>query len=193
MTKLEFKFKSESENKLAKFSKLDSLDIDIWCSIDIQIDDKSFYKNFSNDFYSENGFNKYSTSNSGFGAPLFPFFHSIIEAPEKLKEKGQVIIEDSMGQTAIEIFATFIETETVAIAVRIWEDGSMYHWYDGHQVYLQEEIPISKNNVIKFDDFKKGCLTSVKDKLEPLINKYPYLKKDPYCNSLLTKVNKLSL
>lgn len=52
---------------------------------------------------------------------------------------------------------------------------------------------MSKHNVMTFDHFKNGCLNSVKDKLEQLINKYPNLKKDSFCNSLITKVNKCFL
>lgn len=193
MTKLEFKFDTEPDNKLIKFFEEDTVDFDFWCSLDLFIDGKSFFKNFQPDYYSgddHRGFNEYSTDQRGFSAPVFPFIHSILEAPEKLINQKQVIIEDEMGQSSIEIFATLEDSGTVILAVRIWDTGNVYYWYDGQKVFLQNEIPNSKINVMKYEEFKDGCQKSVKEYLESLLLKYPIINQNPYFNYLITEASK---
>ncbi|SMQ80844.1 hypothetical protein SAMN05444673_4001 [Bacillus sp. OV166] len=182
MTKLEFIFHTEPDEVLPELFEGDLVDIDFWCRLDININGQSFFRNFSPSYYSESWFTDSYINTNGIGVPVFPFIHSLLAASKMLKVNKKYFLEDD--QTSIQLCVLLNEKQDLvsfAPCIRDWgEDEEMYYWYDGKKVCCQKEMPITKYNSMKYNDFKEGCIESVKMYIESLLGKYPEINKYPY-------------
>jgi hypothetical protein len=180
MTKLEFIFHTEPGEVLPGLFENDMVDIDFWCRLDIHINGQSFFKNFSPSYYNESWFTENYINKSGICVPVFPFIHSLLATPKMLKLNNQYFLEDD--QTSIQLCVNLEEKQdnvSFASCIRDWGEDK-YYWYDGKKVCFQKEMPITKYNSMKYNDYKEGCIESAEMYIETLLRKYPEINKYPY-------------
>ncbi|MDQ0874262.1 hypothetical protein QFZ77_002921 [Paenibacillus sp. V4I3] len=183
MARFEVVFKTEPTENIVEIVKEGHIDFDFWGKLDIQIDGQSFFINFRSEYYDKYYEGTSSISNQGISTPVFPMLEAFIKGIVNLKKEKEVVIEEYTGQISKSLVCVdYGNGENIIFAVREGEDffSEKYIWYDGEKVSIQKEIPISKVNILKKDDFIYGCFESVNEYLSSLIDKYPKLKEIPY-------------
>lgn len=116
---------------------------------------------------------------TGFCMPLYTCIEQLIELPYKLRNEVKELYTDPENQI---IGAIIFERKDENIIVAMIDDNDWYEqkdkWYDGEKVVYSEpkEVPVSKYNVVSYEDFKKGCKKSVNDIMKLLEERYKEIK-----------------
>ncbi|MFX0549458.1 hypothetical protein ACOAKC_08975 [Hathewaya histolytica] len=173
MNKEEFKIILEPEfyEDMAEDFDNGNLLYNPWTNVYIKINDNNFFK--------EECLDPKLRLGTGLYGPLYVFIEQLISLPYELNKEGKVLYTDPEEQ----IYGALVfEKKGEHVIIADIDDNNWYKkegiWYDGEKlVYsLLDKVPMSKNNVVGYDAFKKGCIEGVEDVLSKLVLKYPQIE-----------------
>ncbi|WP_053368026.1 hypothetical protein [Bacillus sp. FJAT-27245] len=187
MAKFEITFRTEPDENLVEIFKDEYQEYDFWGEMDIIIDGKSFFKSCRPSFY-EKYYEMTSTiSDRGITVPVFPMIEAILEGIDKIRAEGKtVIIEEYTGQIGKSmVWDLDVQEGKLVIAIMDCFFDEEHTWYDGREVSIQKEIPVSNVNVLMKEDVIEGSILSIKNYLSNLTDKYPELKEMRHFRDIL--------
>lgn len=142
-----------------------------WTNLYIKINNKNFFK--------EERLIPESGIGAGFSGPLYVFIEQLISLPHELNKEGKVLYTDPEEQ----IYGALVfQKKGEHVIIADIDDNEWYKkegiWYDGEKLVYSspDKVPMSKNNVIGYDAFKKGCIEGAEEVLNKLVLKYPKIE-----------------